>query len=127
MLLGLKPGHTCDPITSLSDVHSLTRRWHTPFLTTEGEGAFGQVRKAELKVQTPGQGLVRVVVAAKMARAYGLSGNPITEVDKDDAHINLIQEAVLMAQFSHPNVIGLIGVCTRHGARFWTGLQLPLL
>ena len=76
-----------------------------------GEGAFGQVRKAELKVQTDTDGLVRVIIAAKMAKFNHSVDDD--SIGKQDAYINLVQEAALMAQFSHPNVIGLVGVCTR--------------
>lgn len=92
-----------------------------------GEGAFGEVYKASLKVQTGQYGWVPITIAAKVAKINESSnrGMPSSEGDdleadfdeKEEAYLGLAREAALMAQFVHPNVIGLIGVCTRDLAK----------
>eukprot|EP00729_Bicosta_minor_P007097 gene7097-8664_t len=140
VLDGLK-AMSLSPVTDTHDVPLELPRSRVELGEVIGEGAFGQVRKAELKVQAGAEGMVRVIVAAKIPKfnpnsstntAEGQAGNnhhnnnttinnnnPIAyaDIDKEDAYINLVQEAALMAQFNHPNVIGLIGVCTRQLAQ----------
>ena len=60
--------------------------------------------KADLVVLQAGELLM--VKRAKLDMEAG-------EFEQQRAFIDLIQEAALMAQFDHPNILGLIGVCTK--------------
>lgn len=64
-----------------------------------GAGAFGDVNKG---LYRPGAAGTEVIVAIKV-----LKENPTREERGE-----LMKEATLMAQFAHPNVIGLVGVVT---------------
>eukprot|EP00049_Salpingoeca_infusionum_P016497 m.338422 g.338422 ORF g.338422 m.338422 type:complete len:1906 (-) comp16084_c0_seq12:3106-8823(-) len=64
-----------------------------------GKGNFGEVMKGLVK--EPGR--VEMIVAIKtLHRDTGVEGQ-----------IEMMQEAALMAQFEHPNIVGLVGVVTR--------------
>ena len=73
-----------------------------------GHGAFGEVSKGNLSEQTS-RGSIRITVAIKRAKLDVHSEN----FEQQAAFVDLIQEAALMAQFEHPNVLALIGVCTK--------------
>lgn len=75
---------------------------------TIGSGAFGEVSKGILNEQNS-KGLIGIMVAIKRAKLDMEAG----EFEQQRAFIDLIQEAALMAQFDHPNILGLIGVCTK--------------
>eukprot|EP00730_Choanoeca_flexa_P008106 TRINITY_DN12443_c0_g1_i9.p1 TRINITY_DN12443_c0_g1~~TRINITY_DN12443_c0_g1_i9.p1 ORF type:complete len:1632 (+),score=285.35 TRINITY_DN12443_c0_g1_i9:557-4897(+) len=64
-----------------------------------GMGAFGVVYKGLL---IEGRGMPDYLVAVKSLHAMGSNGD----------RTELLEEAAVMAQFSHPNVISLIGVVT---------------
>ena len=69
-----------------------------------GEGAFGQVHKGLLTESSPG--------GAGPPKAVAVA---IKTVKYDAGHagaVALLEEAALMAQFEHDNVVALIGVCT---------------
>ena len=68
------------------------------FLDTLGEGKFGAVMKALLDEQDQ-TGVPGYLVAVKMAK------DEASEQQVDDLRL----EAAIMAQFNHPNVLGLIG------------------
>ena len=61
-----------------------------------GSGQFGTVNKATWKATT----LQKVEVAAKTLKSDA------NEVDR----VKFLQEAAIMAQFKHPNVVSLLGV-----------------
>ena len=75
---------------------------------TIGAGAFGEVSQGNLNEQNS-KGLIGITVAVKRAKLDMEAG----EFEQQRAFIDLIQEAALMAQFDHPNILGLIGVCTK--------------
>lgn len=66
-----------------------------------GNGAFGDVYKGLLDEQDS-RGTPAYAVAVKTLKDESV-----------DAKEDILQEAALMAQFSHANVLALIGVCTR--------------
>ena len=82
-----------------------------------GEGHFGEVREA-IWLTTNGE----IRVAVKMLKK-----------DADNAEkIKLLQEAAVLGQFNHPNIVTLYGVVTlgkpvshydRHGGEFQLGLK----
>ncbi|XP_012526054.2 fibroblast growth factor receptor homolog 1 [Monomorium pharaonis] len=86
----------------------LDNRWEIPreYLTlghTLGEGAFGKVVKAELKVNKPG---IPNVVAVKMLK----------EGHTDPEMVDLVQEMEVMKGIGkHVNIINLLGACTQNG------------
>lgn len=73
-----------------------------------GQGAFGEVSKGNLNEQNS-RGLMGLTVAIKKAKLDIHADN----LEQQSAYVDLIQEASLMAQFDHPNILGLIGVCTK--------------
>ena len=73
-----------------------------------GRGAFGEVSKGALNEQTS-RGSIRITVAIKKAKLDVHAEN----FEQQAAFVDLIQEAALMAQFNHHNVLSLIGVCTK--------------
>ena len=74
---------------------------HVTFLDTLGEGKFGAVMKALLDEQDK-TGVPGYLVAVKMAKEETC----VEQIEE------LKMEAAIMAQFNHPNVLGLIGqVC----------------
>ena len=64
-----------------------------------GEGQFGKVHQGEWWRRTSGN---RVKVAVKMLK----------EGAGDEDKVKFLQEAAIMGQFSHPNVVKLYGVVT---------------
>ena len=97
-----------------------------------GKGAFGDVRHGVLvspSISTDGSGgrggksgggkLVRVDVAvktySKTGGVGGAGGGLTSTVDDGTALAQLLDEATLMAQFKHPNVIRLLGTCAQPG------------
>ena len=75
-----------------------------------GQGAFGEVHKGNYNVQNS-TGLVGIEVAIKKAKLdLNVEHN---EIEHQSAFVDLIQEAALMAQFDHPNILSLVGVCTK--------------
>lgn len=68
-------------------------------ISTLGSGAFGEVMKG---VYCPPDGTPEFTVAVKV-----LKGEP-----SNDEREELLKEAVITAQFTHPNVVGLVGVVT---------------
>lgn len=65
-----------------------------------GSGQFGEVQKGVMK--TP-KGEVEVAVKTLVA------------VNKSVSRLKLLQEAAIMGQFIHPNVVKLVGVTTKRG------------
>ena len=68
-----------------------------------GGGAFGDVHAGTLRQKAAAAGVRPHRVAVKVAK-------PVAEGDSDGA---LLEEAALMAQFNHPNIVALIGVVSR--------------
>ena len=76
-----------------------------------GEGAFGMVYGGEASLKKWGQ----VAVAVKTLK----EGSSI------DQKIDFLSEAEMMKRFEHPNVVQLIGVCTKHEP-VWTVMEYML-
>lgn len=72
-----------------------------------GGGAFGDVYLGVLDERSS-NGIPAYKVAVKIAKQEG------TETEEANNKFELMREALLMAQFRHPNVLGLVGVITRH-------------
>eukprot|EP00051_Salpingoeca_urceolata_P001714 m.43425 g.43425 ORF g.43425 m.43425 type:complete len:1401 (-) comp11636_c0_seq3:170-4372(-) len=78
------------------------RRGQIKMLEKLGAGAFGDVFKGTVDEQAA-TGVPEYIAAIKT-----LKDDP-----SGQEKLELMREAALMAQFSHPNVVGLIGVCTK--------------
>jgi len=72
-----------------------------------GNGYFGDVYDGTLDERAT-TGVPAYKVAIKVAK-------PGVEQEGGDSKASLLQEAALMAQFVHPNIVALIGVVTRRG------------
>nr|KAG5714076.1 hypothetical protein BaRGS_020404 [Batillaria attramentaria] len=75
------------------------------FLRDIGQGAFGRVFKAKVPGGMTGAGRVKLgesaLIAVKMLK----------EDASDDLQADFEREASLMAEFDHPNIVRLLGVC----------------
>lgn len=69
-----------------------------------GRGAFGDVRLGQLTTAEHGETAVAIKTYNKKKDTHNSDGG--------SALTMLLEEATLMAQFKHPNVIRLLGVCT---------------
>ena len=76
------------------------KREKVNIIETLGKGNFGEVSKGTLTEMT---GLPGFLVAIKVLHQ---------SVDAASARVALLEEAAVMAQFDHPNVVRLIGVVT---------------
>ncbi|XP_076462924.1 tyrosine-protein kinase transmembrane receptor Ror2-like [Babylonia areolata] len=75
------------------------------FLRDIGQGAFGRVFKAKVAGSNSGSGRIKAgestLIAVKMLK----------EDASEDLQLDFEREASLMADFDHPNIVRLLGVC----------------
>ncbi|XP_022818181.1 focal adhesion kinase 1 isoform X5 [Spodoptera litura] len=93
-----------------------------------GEGQFGDVHKGTCKVTSSNHPSLRRQLAAGAAR--GDSVLPVAvktcKMDADlDTAEKFLEEAYIMQQFSHPHIIGLVGVCS--SPPIWIVMELATL
>jgi serine/threonine protein kinase len=100
---------TCSGLSDADSLHAALiptvpreiQRKHTRLLEVIGQGEFASVHKGLLN-EKPTTGIPEFTVAVKVLR------NEPTEREMKD----FMREAAMVAQFQHPNVIALVGVCT---------------
>ncbi|KAJ8710779.1 hypothetical protein PYW08_009294 [Mythimna loreyi] len=93
-----------------------------------GEGQFGDVHKGTCKVTSSNHPSLRKQIATGAAR--GESVIPVAvktcKMDADlDTAEKFLEEAYIMQQFSHPHIIGLVGVCS--SPPIWIVMELATL
>ncbi|KAL4716516.1 hypothetical protein ACJJTC_015944 [Scirpophaga incertulas] len=98
-----------------------------------GEGQFGDVHRGTCRVPHPPHPALRRHLAAQGQTNQGRSGDYILNVAvktcKMDADLDtaekFLEEAYIMQQFSHPHIIGLVGVCS--APPIWIVMELATL
>nr|XP_049701677.1 focal adhesion kinase 1 isoform X22 [Helicoverpa armigera] len=93
-----------------------------------GEGQFGDVHKGTCKVTSSNHPSLRRQLAAGAARGEALLPVAVKtcKMDADlDTAEKFLEEAYIMQQFSHPHIIGLVGVCS--SPPIWIVMELATL
>lgn len=93
-----------------------------------GEGQFGDVHKGTCKVTSSNHPSLRRQLAAGAARGDCVLPVAVKtcKMDADlDTAEKFLEEAYIMQQFSHPHIIGLVGVCS--SPPIWIVMELATL
>ncbi|KAJ8710098.1 hypothetical protein PYW07_009464 [Mythimna separata] len=93
-----------------------------------GEGQFGDVHKGTCKVSMSNHPSLRRQMAAGAARGEAVLPVAVKtcKMDADlDTAEKFLEEAYIMQQFSHPHIIGLVGVCS--SPPIWIVMELATL
>ncbi|XP_026750558.2 focal adhesion kinase 1 isoform X7 [Galleria mellonella] len=98
-----------------------------------GEGQFGDVHKGTCKVTSANHPSLRRQLALQKQQGRSTTGEYVLPVAvktcKMDADLDtaekFLEEAYIMQQFSHPHIIGLVGVCS--SPPIWIVMELATL
>ncbi|KAM3961358.1 protein tyrosine kinase 2 Fak isoform 2-T2 [Aphomia sociella] len=98
-----------------------------------GEGQFGDVHKGTCKVTSANHPSLRRQLALQKQQGRSAAGEYVLPVAvktcKMDADLDtaekFLEEAYIMQQFSHPHIIGLVGVCS--SPPIWIVMELATL
>ncbi|GBP47045.1 Focal adhesion kinase 1 [Eumeta japonica] len=98
-----------------------------------GEGQFGDVHKGTCRVTSANHPSLRRQLAIQRKQGGGAGGEYVLPVavktcklDADlDTAEKFLEEAYIMQQFSHPHIIGLVGVCST--PPIWIVMELATL
>lgn len=98
-----------------------------------GEGQFGDVHKGTCRVTSANHPSLRRQLALQKKQSRGTAGEYVLPVavktcklDADlDTAEKFLEEAYIMQQFSHPHIIGLVGVCST--PPIWIVMELATL